>query len=59
MRTFNPALAMVVAMAAACAPPPPVQPAPDAPEVLRLDDSGMNHSLNISSHMKANQLDRS
>jgi hypothetical protein len=49
MRTLRTALTTLVLVSAGCAPPPPVQPAPDAPEVLlRLDDIGMNHSLNLA-----------
>ena len=49
MRILRTALATLVIASTACAPEPPRQPAPDAPEVLlRLDDTGMNHSLNMA-----------
>jgi hypothetical protein len=49
MRVLPTALAGLVLVSTACAPPPPVEPAPDAPDVLlRLDDIGMNHSLNMA-----------
>lgn len=49
MRILQTALAALLLVSASCAPPPPVQPGPDAPEVLlRLDDIGMNHSLNLA-----------
>lgn len=49
MRILRTALTAAAVVSIACAPPPPSQPAADAPELLlRLDDIGMNHSLNLA-----------